>query len=112
MGIQDGFLQASIVGRRVGVLRWSPTTAKTVEGSLAFVISITVCAFILRVCGYTERFSVRVRCFVFDPSLISGQMISFLMNVMASAVLEALSDQNDNLTLPLYLWSMFVLGGT
>lgn len=48
---------------------------------------------------------------MFGPSLMSGQIISFLVNVMASAVLEALSDQNDNLTLPLYLWSMFVLGG-
>lgn len=93
LGVGDA--AASIVGRRVGVVRWSPTTTKTVEGSVAFVISIAACAFILRVCGYTERFSI----------------ISFLMNVMASAVLEALSDQNDNLTLPLYLWSMFVLGG-
>ena len=26
-----------------------------------------------------------------------------------SAVLEALSDQNDNLTLPLYMWSMLTI---
>lgn len=29
--------------------------------------------------------------------------------VGVSSVLEALSDQNDNLTLPLFLWSVLVL---
>lgn len=28
-----------------------------------------------------------------------------------SSVLEALSEQNDNLTLPLYMWSMLVVVG-
>jgi len=37
------------------------------------------------------------------------QTIRYLSVVVISAVLEALSDQNDNLTLPLYMWSMLVL---
>lgn len=33
----------------------------------------------------------------------------YLLGVTVSALLEALSDQNDNLTLPLYMWSILVL---
>lgn len=37
------------------------------------------------------------------------QTLRYLSVVVISAVLEALSDQNDNLTLPLYMWSMLVV---
>lgn len=33
----------------------------------------------------------------------------YLLGIAVSALLEALSDQNDNLTLPLYMWSTLVL---
>jgi dolichol kinase len=36
-------------------------------------------------------------------------MIRYTVVVMASAMLEALSMQNDNLFLPLYMWSLSVL---
>lgn len=50
--------QASVVGKRIGVHRWSPTTSKTSEGTLAFVVSIVFCAWFLRLVGYAEPFSV------------------------------------------------------
>ncbi|KAF8802541.1 hypothetical protein BYT27DRAFT_7341419 [Phlegmacium glaucopus] len=56
LGVGDA--AASIVGRRLGVHRWSPTTNKTLEGSLAFIISIFASAMLLRPFGYVEPFSV------------------------------------------------------
>ena len=50
--------QASIVGKRLGTHRWSPTTSKTLEGSIAYTTSIVACACALRLCGITGDFSV------------------------------------------------------
>ncbi|EMD34151.1 hypothetical protein CERSUDRAFT_117640 [Gelatoporia subvermispora B] len=91
LGIGDAL--ASIVGKRWGRHRWIPTSPKTLEGSAAFVCSIVACAWLLRVCGYTENFSV----------------VRYTVVAVLSGALEAFSVQNDNLTLPLYMWSMLVL---
>jgi len=56
LGLGDA--AASIVGRRLGVHRWSPTTNKTLEGSLAFIFSVFASAVLLRLFGYVEPFSV------------------------------------------------------
>ncbi|KAG1882199.1 Fph type histidine kinase [Suillus subluteus] len=88
LGIGDAL--ASIVGKRVGRHRWSSTSSKTLEGSAAFVLSLVGCAWLLRLCGLTEEFST----------------LRYSIVVTLSCVLEALSDQNDNLTLPLYMWSL------
>lgn len=99
-----------MVGKRVGVHRWSPTTMKTVEGSLVFVGSIVLSAWALRLAGLVESFSV---CFWPGENklkLMTGtQTVRYLTGVVVSALLEALSNQNDNLTLPLYMWSALVL---
>lgn len=52
-------MQASIVGKRLGRHRWFAANPKTIEGSAAFVTSVCVCAWLLRVCGVAEDFSVR-----------------------------------------------------
>ncbi|KIY51824.1 hypothetical protein FISHEDRAFT_36430 [Fistulina hepatica ATCC 64428] len=91
LGIGDAL--ASIVGKRFGRRRWSPLTSKTLEGSATFVVSIIVTAWLLRLIGLVEPFS----------TFRYGSVVAL------SAVLEALSDQNDNLTLPLYMWSASVL---
>jgi dolichol kinase len=52
-------LQASIVGKKLGKHRWSATTSKTLEGSVAFTLSIVAFACVLRMCGVVEQFSVR-----------------------------------------------------
>jgi dolichol kinase len=36
----------------------------------------------------------------------TGQTMRYTMAVVLSSLLEALSVQNDNLTLPLYMWSV------
>ncbi|KAJ7678530.1 hypothetical protein B0H17DRAFT_1235796 [Mycena rosella] len=93
LGIGDAL--ASIVGKRHGRHAWSPTTFKTLEGSAAFALSIVASAWALRLCGLVAPFSTP----------------RYVLVVALAAVLEALSDQNDNLTLPLYTWSALVLVG-
>ncbi|KAF8623616.1 hypothetical protein AX17_007319 [Amanita inopinata Kibby_2008] len=56
LGIGDAL--ASIVGKRIGTHRWSPTTNKTIEGSIAFTLSVVTCAWVMRLVGYAESFSV------------------------------------------------------
>ncbi|TRM64840.1 hypothetical protein BD626DRAFT_490049 [Schizophyllum amplum] len=92
LGIGDAL--ASIVGKRIGIHRWSPLTPKTTEGTAAFALSVVLAAWMLRLCGIAESFST----------------LRYGVITAISAVLEALSDQNDNLTLPLYMWSVLVLG--
>ncbi|KAF5367129.1 hypothetical protein D9758_003996 [Tetrapyrgos nigripes] len=93
LGVGDAL--ASIVGKRIGFHRWSRTTSKTVEGSLAYTASIVLCAWILRLFGMVEKFST----------------LRYAIVIGVSSVLEALSDQNDNVTLPLFSWSLLTLMG-
>ncbi|KAA1467328.1 hypothetical protein DENSPDRAFT_792529 [Dentipellis sp. KUC8613] len=92
VGVGDAV--ASVVGKRLGRHKWSPTTSKTVEGSAAFTLSVVVFAWMLRLCGLAEDFSV----------------LRYLVVVGLASALEGLSVQNDNLTLPVYLWSLLTLG--
>ncbi|PVG04314.1 hypothetical protein CPB86DRAFT_747729 [Serendipita vermifera] len=91
LGVGDAM--ASIVGRRIGRLRWTEGNPKTVEGSFAFFASVVVCTLLLRSLGIVEPFSVA----------------RYIVVVGMGCALEAVSNQNDNLTIPLYLWSMTVL---
>lgn len=93
LGVGDA--AASLIGRKFGLRKWSPTTNKTVEGTLAFIVSVSVSALLLRLCGLSSSFS----------------SLRYLLAVVFGGLLEALSDQNDNLTLPLYMWSMLVAFG-
>ncbi|KAL6302467.1 hypothetical protein BKA93DRAFT_858087 [Sparassis latifolia] len=92
LGVGDAL--ASIVGKRLGLHRWLATCPKTVEGSAAFAASIVACAWLLRVCGYTENFSV----------------LRYAVVTILSGALEAFSMQNDNVVLPVYMWAMLVFG--
>ncbi|KAH8100919.1 Fph type histidine kinase [Cristinia sonorae] len=91
LGVGDAL--ASIAGKRIGRHRWCTSSSKTVEGSIAFTVSVVFCAWLLRVCGFTEEFSI------IRYGVVAG----------LSSVLEAFSLQNDNLTLPLYMWSMLAV---
>lgn len=88
LGIGDAL--ASIVGRRYGRLRWSTSSNKTVEGSLAFFASVLIAGIALR--PFTAF------------SLPRYAVMCFLCSVM-----EALSEQNDNLILPIWSWCLGVL---
>ncbi|KAG6330838.1 hypothetical protein ID866_8254 [Astraeus odoratus] len=57
LGVGDAL--ASIVGKRFGKHRWFAGSPKTVEGSVAFVLSLVVCAWLLRIFRLVEEFSVR-----------------------------------------------------
>ncbi|CAL1716843.1 unnamed protein product [Somion occarium] len=91
LGVGDAL--ASIAGKRLGRHRWTPTTPKTVEGSVTFTVSVVAVAWLLRVCGFTEDFS----------------LIRYTVVAGLASILEAFSTQNDNLTLPLYMWSMLAV---
>ncbi|KAI6165715.1 Fph type histidine kinase [Pisolithus thermaeus] len=91
LGVGDAM--ASIIGKRIGRYRWFAGSPKTVEGSMAFVFSLVLCAWCLRLFGLVDDFS----------------MSRYAAVVTLVSVLEGFTDQNDNLTLPLYMWSMLVV---
>lgn len=98
------------MGKRLGKHRWSATTSKTLEGSFAFTVSVVAFAWALRLCGVVESFSVRASISrLLDHSLMNVQTVRYTLIVVLSSVLEALSDQNDNLTLPLFMWSLLTI---
>ncbi|KAI0249154.1 hypothetical protein BJV78DRAFT_1284185 [Lactifluus subvellereus] len=87
IGVGDAV--ASVVGKRVGRYKWSPTTPKTLEGSAGFTLSVVAFAWALRVCGMVEEFSV----------------VRYGIIIGVGSVLEAVSGQNDNIILPVYTWN-------
>ncbi|TPX64857.1 hypothetical protein SpCBS45565_g05600 [Spizellomyces sp. 'palustris'] len=93
LGIGD--TMASIHGKRFGRIRW-PGTSKSVEGTMAFAITVTVACFLLA--------SV-------DGVTVEGakQWLSVLLCILLSSFLEAFSDQNDNLIIPLYSFALLHL---
>ncbi|GMK54111.1 hypothetical protein CspeluHIS016_0106970 [Cutaneotrichosporon spelunceum] len=93
LGIGDAM--ASIVGRKIGYLRWSPVSGKTAEGSVGFVVSVVAAALAMWLVGAVERFRV----------------LSFVVTTALTTLLEAFSAQNDNLVLPVYGWAIGTLLG-
>lgn len=94
LGIADA--AASVVGRKVGSTRW-PQSRKTVEGTLAFVVSLTVAGLIIR---------------AFWPGEGAFSLTAWILTATALGLFEGVSEQNDNLTLPIYsfvLTSLFRL---
>ncbi|CAH8387076.1 unnamed protein product [Eruca vesicaria subsp. sativa] len=95
LGIGD--TMASMVGHKYGVLRWSKSGKKTVEGTAA---------------GIT---SVMAVCFVLVPILASMGYIlsqgwwSLLLAVTATGMLEAYTAQLDNAFIPLVFYSLLCL---
>ncbi|WWD16230.1 hypothetical protein CI109_100656 [Kwoniella shandongensis] len=93
LGVGDAL--ASIVGRRIGRVRWSIASGKTVEGSVAFFFSMLLCSALLWAFGLVEAF-------IFTPYTIA---------TVLATLLEAFSAQNDNLILPMYGWAIGTLLG-
>ncbi|CAE7184617.1 unnamed protein product [Rhizoctonia solani] len=90
LGVGDAL--ASIIGKRLGLSRWFPSSGKTLEGTIAFAVSVFVCNWIVAAREFTSVHIDHMGC-----------------AVILTALLEAFSKQNDNLTIPLYLWCMMVL---
>jgi len=91
LGIGDAM--ASVVGKRWGKHQWTINSPKTLEGTVGFLISTLAGAWVLRVTGISEAFSTTRYC----------------LAALLTALLEAFSHQNDNLTLPLFLWALLIL---
>ncbi|KAG9287453.1 hypothetical protein G9A89_023825 [Geosiphon pyriformis] len=94
LGLGDSM--ASVIGRRYGRCRWSGTL-KTIEGTVAFIISLLM--------GTT----LTVFCAGEAASLSLFQWAKYSFIVILTALLEASSYQNDNLVIPLYIWPMVSL---
>lgn len=93
LGIGD--TMASMVGHKYGVLRWSKTGKKTIEGTAAGIMSVlAACSFLLPLLastGYIQNWS------------------SLLLAVIASGLLEAYTAQLDNAFIPLAFYSLLCL---
>ena len=85
--------QASVYGKRFGRIRWTAGTPKTVEGSLAFTLSVAAFAGLLYLCGVIPKFSAA----------------KYIGAIALGSVLEGVSGQNDNAVLPVYVWSLLAL---
>nr|XP_018263518.1 dolichol kinase [Kwoniella dejecticola CBS 10117]OBR85676.1 dolichol kinase [Kwoniella dejecticola CBS 10117] len=93
LGIGDAL--ASIVGRKIGTIRWTSSSGKTVEGSIAFLLSMLLSSGLLWVFGLVDTF----------------KPIPYIATTTLATLLEAFSDQNDNLILPMYGWALGTLLG-
>ncbi|KAG8746603.1 hypothetical protein FRC12_014248 [Ceratobasidium sp. 428] len=90
LGVGDAL--ASIVGRKIGFSRWFPSSNKTIEGTAAFAASVFIFNWIIAAQEFPSIHLAHLAC-----------------AVVMTALLEAVSKQNDNLTIPLYMWCMLVL---
>lgn len=115
--------QASIVGKRIGRLRWSTSSGKTVEGSVAFFLSLVLAGTSLSLTGIIESFSVSS---IFSPftdlraqadslwnhlDTTRTQVTRYTILSLALSLMEAFSEQNDNLILPIWGWCLGVCVG-
>ncbi|OVA06975.1 hypothetical protein BVC80_1731g52 [Macleaya cordata] len=95
LGIGD--TMASMVGHKYGVLRWSKTGKKTVEGTAAGITSVlAACSVLLPLLASTGY-------------ILSQHWLSLVVAVTASGLLEAYTAQLDNAFIPLVFYSLLCL---
>ncbi|XP_052101569.1 dolichol kinase-like [Mytilus californianus] len=90
VGIGDAV--ASVIGSKIGRFKW-PGSSKTIEGSLASLVTQIVTLYCLRWTGKVE----------------SSWTFITLIAVTITTVLEAVTTQIDNLVLPLFLYTILLL---
>ncbi|GAO50679.1 hypothetical protein G7K_4801-t1 [Saitoella complicata NRRL Y-17804] len=97
LGLGDAM--ASIVGKEYGRVHWFGRK-KTVEGTVAFVLAVLSGAYV-------------AYCMEWLSPLVEVNWGSLTLATVSAALLEAFSWQNDNLVIPLYMWTMLhALGAT
>jgi dolichol kinase len=89
LGIGDAL--ASTVGKRIGTMKWQ-NRRKSVQGTIAFLLGLFV--------------AFKVLDMIFQSS---SDNLSLLWSCTLSALLEAFSEQNDNIVIPLYLFTLLNL---
>lgn len=113
------FYKASIIGKKYGRYYWL-NSKKTIEGTLAFVFSVLVSSFlILQLCYMLgiEKSSCDIfsyvgwqkYCFVVLLTGIYNDLQKNSIDTYLIGLLEAFSSQNDNIILPLYMYSLIVM---
>ncbi|KAK9120638.1 hypothetical protein Syun_018255 [Stephania yunnanensis] len=95
LGIGD--TMASMVGHKYGVLRWSKTGKKTVEGTAAGITSVLVACSVLLPLVASTGF------------ILSQHWLSLVFAVTVSGLLEAYTAQLDNAFIPLVFYSLLCL---
>ncbi|KAG0748247.1 hypothetical protein G6F57_007095 [Rhizopus arrhizus] len=96
---------ASIIGKKLGRNRWLGSN-KTVEGTVAFVIIVLFSSFLLLQTGTFIGLQQENHTDAFKTQ-IDWRAYTFV--VFLTGLLEAFSSQNDNIILPLYMYSLAVL---
>ncbi|XJO74201.1 hypothetical protein BDV3_005054 [Batrachochytrium dendrobatidis] len=97
LGVGDS--AASIIGKAVGKTKWFRKD-KTVEGTLGFVIGSLGALYAVQI--WLDRFGDSV------PKV--GFFVRSAISVVLTGLLEAFSEQNDNLVVPLYMFALLSLG--
>ncbi|KAL0916848.1 hypothetical protein M5K25_014391 [Dendrobium thyrsiflorum] len=95
LGIGD--TMASMVGHKYGVLRWSKTGKKTIEGTAAGITSVLAsCSVLLPLLASTGY-------------ILSQHWFSLVVAVTLTGLLEAYTTQLDNAFIPLVFYSLLCL---
>ncbi|KAI9492568.1 hypothetical protein BDB00DRAFT_827981 [Zychaea mexicana] len=100
-----GDAAASLVGKKFGRYRW-PGTKKTIEGTIAFVIAVYVSSVLIMYASALLGISSASH---YVTSAGRGEWGSFIITALLTGLLEAFSSQNDNIMIPLYIYSMILL---
>lgn len=96
LGIGD--TMASMVGHKYGVLRWSKSGKKTIEGTAAGITSVlAACSVLLPLLAITTGY------------ILTWNWFSLIMAVITSGLLEAYTAQLDNAFIPLVFYSLLCL---
>ncbi|XP_071844566.1 dolichol kinase-like isoform X2 [Apostichopus japonicus] len=90
LSVGVGDTAASILGSQLGRYKW-PETKKTMEGTLAAVVSQTVCCHLLQ-----SYLGVVSQC----------HWLMIFASILLTSFLEAFTDQIDNLILPLFMFAI------
>ncbi|GMG98774.1 hypothetical protein Nepgr_000614 [Nepenthes gracilis] len=95
LGIGD--TMASVVGHKYGVLRWSKSGKKTIEGTAAGITSVlAACSVLLPLLASTGY-------------ILTQNWYSILLAVIISGLLEAYTAQLDNAFIPLVFYSLLCI---
>ncbi|KAI7891798.1 uncharacterized protein EV154DRAFT_216684 [Mucor mucedo] len=103
-----GDAAASLVGKRYGRCRW-PGTKKTVEGTLAFIVAVFISSLLIMYSSALIGVDDATR---FVASAGRSEWLNYSLVITLTALLEAFSTQNDNIIIPLYMYTLVVLGHT
>ncbi|XP_064620689.1 dolichol kinase-like isoform X2 [Lineus longissimus] len=90
LGVGD--TAASVIGSKFGRCRW-PGTKKTIEGTLAAVLTQLVFCVALCSCGILPQYE--------------DHLLAIIITIILTSLLEAFTTQIDNLVLPLFMYTCF-----